>query len=98
MASPAPEIKGLVGNAGLLDLEAHDSNLLSDVRHTLSIWLQGCSACLYKEEPGRASTVVRCDAYFVAEWWTSSAWLLALQAHDFDLLEERQDDWLFQNV
>ena len=45
MASPASEVKGLVGNAGLLDLEAHDSNLLSDVRHTLRVWLQGCSVC-----------------------------------------------------
>ena len=48
MASPAPEVKGLVGNAGLLDLEAHDSNLLSDVRHTLRIWLQGCWVCPYE--------------------------------------------------
>ena len=48
MASPAPEVKGLVGNAGLLDLEAHDSNLLSDVRHTPRVWLQGCSVCVYE--------------------------------------------------
>ena len=31
-ASPAPDAKGLLGNAGLLDLEAHDSSLLSEVR------------------------------------------------------------------
>ena len=30
-ASPAPDAKGLLGNAGLLDLEAHDSSLLSEV-------------------------------------------------------------------
>ncbi|KAL3160225.1 hypothetical protein ABBQ32_010980 [Trebouxia sp. C0010 RCD-2024] len=29
-ASPAPDAKGLLGNAGLLDLEAHDSSLLSE--------------------------------------------------------------------
>ena len=48
MASPAPEVKGLVGNAGLLDLEAHDSNLLSDVRHSLRVCLQGCLVCVYE--------------------------------------------------
>lgn len=32
-ASPAPDAKGLLGNAGLLDLEAHDSSLLSEVKH-----------------------------------------------------------------
>lgn len=31
-ASPAPDAKGLLGNAGLLDLEAHDSSLLSEVK------------------------------------------------------------------
>lgn len=51
MASPAPEVKGLVGNAGLLDLEAHDSNLLSDVSQTLRVWLQGCAVCV--EEAAR---------------------------------------------
>lgn len=30
-ASPAPDAKGLLGNAGLLDLETHDSSLLSEV-------------------------------------------------------------------
>lgn len=30
-ASPAPDARGLLGNAGLLDLEAHDSSLLSEV-------------------------------------------------------------------
>ena len=33
-ASPAPDAKGLLGNAGLLDLESHDSSLLSEVRQT----------------------------------------------------------------
>ena len=32
-ASPAPDAKGLLGNAGLLDLETHDSSLLSEVVH-----------------------------------------------------------------
>lgn len=31
-ASPAPDAKGLLGNAGLLDLDTHDSSLLSEVR------------------------------------------------------------------
>ena len=35
-ASPAPDVKGLLGNAGLLDLEEHDSSLLSEVCHA---WL-----------------------------------------------------------
>ncbi len=30
-ASPAPDAKGLLGNAGLLDLDTHDSSLLSEV-------------------------------------------------------------------
>ncbi len=31
-ASPAPDAKGLLGNAGLLDLDTHDSSLLSEVK------------------------------------------------------------------
>lgn len=31
-ASPAPDAKGLLGNAGLLDLDTHDSSLLSEVQ------------------------------------------------------------------
>lgn len=45
-----------------------------------------------------ASTVVRCEAYSVAKWWTSSAQRPALQARTADLLKERHKDWLFKRV
>lgn len=49
-ASPAPDAKGLLGNAGLLDLDTHDSSLLSEVHMSAlllssRIWHLSCLCC-----------------------------------------------------